>query len=145
MISRSRPLHTIPSTCNNLGPHTATSQQAAYTSSCVQAFLHMTGRPESVALDWANAAHNLSLAHRSTGKTPQRCENADANISDLPSHLARVNLGAAPDVASDPLVPKWTGKEDEVPFVITASSTIQDVYLAISKGRKMKVAQDCSN
>lgn len=93
----------------------------------------MTGRPESVALDWANAAHNLGMAYRSTGKSPllQCCKDADDNISGLPSNLARVNLGAAPGVASNPLDPKWTEKEDELPRA--ASSKLHDLYLALSK------------
>ncbi len=103
----------------------------------------MTGRPEHLPLDWANAAHNFSLAHRSAHKSPlhERCKNADDNISGLPSYLASLNLGAAPGVASNPLVPNWTGKVDEV--LIAASSTLQDVYLALSKGYKMTDAQDC--
>ena len=103
----------------------------------------MTGRPESVAPDWADAAHDLSMAHRSTGELPvhQRCNNEDDSISGLPSYLARVNLGAAPGVASNQMVPKRTGNEDEVQ--LTASSTLQDVYLALSKGHKMTNAKAC--
>lgn len=67
----------------------------------------------------------------------QRCKKPKNNIFGLSSDLAGVNLGAARDVAGNALVPKRTGKEDQM--ALAASNKIQEVEDSACKDHKTLV------